>query len=160
MLYTNPRSREEGRASRTPTAPPLRSDHRDTWWEASMWQIYRPAGVSMDLLLCSDDAWTIWSVPTLSQEQWQHNKRLWTAHVQRVALGNDETHTYTQTQCLPFCLRMWYITHGWEFCFLPDKLSTAVANSIVSDINFGFCKVCFSICIIFPHVSVVYWIGL
>lgn len=59
-------------------SPPLRSDHSDIHipqfmslsskptrslfsrgvLEASMCQIYRPDGVSMDLLLCSDGAWT------------------------------------------------------------------------------------------------------
>lgn len=78
-LYTNPQAHEEDRASQTPTAPTLSSTK--IWpfrypyipslsskptralfsrgvLEASMCQIYRPAGVSMDLLLCSDGAWT------------------------------------------------------------------------------------------------------
>lgn len=124
-LYTKPRAREEGSASRTTTVPSLSSTeiwqvtslhycvlylsiyesilqsqassvHYESWvCQASVWRIYRPASVSMDHLLCSDGAWstgTGLSVPTLSQEQWEHNKWLWTVHVQRVALGNDETH--------------------------------------------------------------------
>lgn len=55
MLYTNPQAHEEGRAS-SPD-PSIYESTRGLFtrvvWEASMCQIYRPVGVSMDLLLCS-----------------------------------------------------------------------------------------------------------
>lgn len=88
-LYTKPHAREECRASQTPTAQSLSSagiwpftslcysvlylsiyesikqtqagsvHYGICVCQASVWQIYRPASVSMERLLCSDGAWTI-----------------------------------------------------------------------------------------------------